>query len=186
MSDDLNCLSNDEALLIRLFRAVDPEVRESIIARVLGAALDLRSGRIERLEDAEWEEIEDSLWHEWPADWPERSVVDLDHLGDPGAWLRDGVGEPWLRVLLTDQDDEQWATELATSYAEKLIADGYAMPSEFNDDPVYGIAREDDRAILQTEFVAFLRAWRGRILRAVEFSRTAGRDATSGKPLEPK
>jgi hypothetical protein len=142
--------------------------------------LGLRCGRVDCLEDAEWEEIEDRLLQDWPADWPGRSVVDLDNLGDPGAWLRDGVGESWYRVLFADQDDERWATELAEFYAENLVASGYPMPSEFGDHPVYGVATEDDRAWFQTEFMGFLSAWRERVLKLAEL-----RTVVSREPNEP-
>ncbi len=160
--------SIEEAALLRLLRTLDGSAREVIFSRVLLAACGDQSTEPTPLSDGEWKSIEEVFWGSWPADWPGRQVVELDNLGDPGAWLEGGPGEPWLRVLFTEAHDERWAASLAESYGEKCVELAMPLPSEFAEEPVYGEVTDDDLAVFRADFVGFLKAWRERVLNAAE------------------
>lgn len=100
----------------------------------------------------------------WPGDWPGRQVVDLDNVGDPGAWIDQRVPTP-EEVLCGDSNDREAATELADAYIAAAHEQYFPLPSEF------GMSAEEMRKVVTEEFLGFIREWRVRTVAAREVAR---------------
>jgi hypothetical protein len=92
----------------------------------------------------------------WPGDWPGRRFVDLDCLGDPGAWL--DVELPSVEEVLSadPKEDESMAELLADAYLRAGEDMAFPLPTDF------GATREQMRQATVADFVGFIRAWRKR------------------------
>ena len=67
--------------------------------------------------ETEMSAVDEEILGLWPGGWPGREIVDLDYVGDPGAWLRDVFGESLLQVLFgCSWDDDSNAEMLAEEY----------------------------------------------------------------------
>ena len=120
-------------------------------------------------QEAIYPDIDDWMTSAWPADWPCRDLVELDNVGDPGAWLRNVFGEPISQVLFGwAWDDEANAASLADDYLREIRAQGYPLPSDFGDSHCPKGWTEEGREQITREFVSFLRHWRERILHRLE------------------
>jgi hypothetical protein len=92
----------------------------------------------------------------WPGDWPGRHFVDLDCLGDPGAWLDREL--PSVEEILSadPQEDESMAEPLADAYIRAGEDLAFPLPTDF------GLTRKKMREMAVADFVAFIREWRKR------------------------
>lgn len=119
--------------------------------------------------EIENEDLDERLLLAWPGNWPGRSIVELDNLGDPGAWLSEVFGEPILEVLFDcNGADDRQAKYMAQDYLQQIRAQGFPLPSDFDEDPTYDSWTADDERQVQLEFVGFLQRWRQRVLTALE------------------
>jgi hypothetical protein len=154
--------------------------REEFIPLVLGmlgkrCSFDPRYKRSSaedlRLE-LENSELDERILAAWPGDWPGRQVVDLDNVGDAGAWLSEKLeGEPLAQTLFGwNWDDEANAAMLAEEYLRAIIEAGHFPPSYYGDEASAGDDgwTEEDEKLVQAEFVAFFRHWRERIVATIE------------------
>ena len=81
-------------------------------------------------------ELDDWMISIWPGDWPGQEFVDLNYVGDPGAWLRNVFGEPISQVLFgCAWDDEANAAWITNDYLREIREQGYSLPSDFGDSP---------------------------------------------------
>lgn len=108
------------------------------------------------------DELEEKVFARAPMTWPSQSWVELNSVGDPGAWLQRSFGEPIVEVLRDLNDWEQSASQgLAEAYEDTLDNIGFPMPwqadGQWSDDEI-----ETCRKEITQEFVAFLRHWRER------------------------
>lgn len=118
---------------------------------------------------SDYEGLDELVFSVWPAAWPGQSLVELDNVGDPGAWLKDFIGEPLAEIVLNHAyDDAAIATELAEQYLSEIRGQGFPLPSDFGDDPYYDGWSEEDFESVQSEFVAFLEHWREEARQAVD------------------
>jgi hypothetical protein len=123
----------------------------------------------EELQDAD---LDERLFSAWPADWPTQELVELDNIGDPGAWLQTEIGERIFEVLFGSVDYEQVAEHLAQAYLDEIQEQGYPLPSDFEE------GLEDwEEAKVRQEFVAFFRHWHARVLQVLESQRQSGDEA---------
>lgn len=90
---------------------------------------------------------------DWPADWPERQVVDLDNVGDPGIWLEEQIDPE--EVLHGDPARlDQLAGQLADAYIQVAGEMSFPLPSDFE------VSEEECREMVKGEFLGFIREWR--------------------------
>lgn len=104
------------------------------------------------------DKLDDELWSAMPLHWPGQGVVDLDNVGDGRAWMQNNIGETPGQSLLDDEGNLSGV--LAEAYSEEVKSQGYAMPSEFDDEGK--METLDDLAMVQADFRRFLAAWRER------------------------
>lgn len=107
-------------------------------------------------------------WQEWIleacpiGDWPQRRLVDLDDVGDPGFWIQDNLcGEE----LLNDPSvDKVIADDLAQSYLRtqsELWLESYADMCESDEEYQYLVGTVED------DFLAFIQEWRRIVWKAI-------------------
>jgi hypothetical protein len=82
--------------------------------------------------------------------------VDLDCVGDPGAWLDIELSSVEEVLLGDPQDDELHAEPLADAYIRAGLDLPFPLPTEFGESP------EKMRKNAIAEFVGFIREWRRR------------------------
>ena len=176
MVEDTNIAQELELVLLRLFRCMRESQQCELIAFAV-AVLSRRSvDEAHQVSDAgqqadDVEAAEERVLADWPGDWPERSVVDLDNVGDPGDWLSEILGEPILQVLFGwSWDDVSSANTLAQEFLRTIREAGYPLPSDFDEDSesTGDGWTESDEAQATTEFVGFLRHWRERVMKSIE------------------
>jgi hypothetical protein len=118
-----------------------------------------------RAADDQTESLDARLLRAAPGDWPNRKLVDLDIVGDPGAWLSEVFGEPVGEVLFGwARDDHDNACSMAADYLSEIRKQGYPVPSDFGDDPNSQGWTDEVEQSIQREFLAFVRCWRKRAL----------------------
>lgn len=166
-----------EIVLEQLLRCMTAAERKVLLISVLGI-LSQRDNdkRADASRDSESTQgefnnpgLDDWMMSAWPTDWPGRELVELDNVGDPGAWLRIVFGEPISQVLFGwAWDDEANAMSLADEYLREIRRQGYPLPSDFGEAPCPDGWSYEDEQQTSLEFVAFLRHWRESILQAVE------------------
>ena len=102
------------------------------------------------------DDLNQSSFPHWPGDWPGRRFVDLDCLGDPGAWLE--MELPSVEEVLSGgpQEDQAMAEYLADAYISMGQELAFPLPTDFDASPQE--MREDALA----DFVGFIREWRER------------------------
>lgn len=90
----------------------------------------------------------------WPLDWPGRQIVDLDNVGDPGAWLDEQISDPRELLSCGPEGDQQLAAEMSSAYVSRLDDIGFdlGIDSDFTE--------EELMTALAFDFVGFLREWR--------------------------
>ncbi len=172
----VNRLSSEE-IVLRLFRYMGEVEQQEFIESAL-MILARQYGLDEGLvlappDDIQWqltEGLDELLMFYWPGDWPGRQIVDLDCLGDPGAWLSRVIAEPVAYVLFGSAEDiESPASYLAQDYLFEIREQGYPLPSDFGDDPVPSDCwTDEDEEQVRTEFIAFLEYWGERVLATLE------------------
>jgi hypothetical protein len=95
---------------------------------------------------------------DWPADWPGRRFVDLDCVGDPGAWLENQIPDAIEVVLGDSAEDEETAEMLADAYINAAEEQGFPLPSDFEG------TSEETREMTVADFLGFIREWRRRTI----------------------
>jgi hypothetical protein len=168
--------SSLESIVIRLFHCMTESEGEKLV-RIALLMLARRCSlnphyRLHSAEDRKEElanrDLDSRLAGAWPAEWKGQSLVDLDNMGDPGAWLDNSLGERISEMLFGSAwDDEAHGQGLAESYIEELANLGADLPSDFIS-PNDGEEDVDNVAIVEPEFIAFLKAWRERVLETIE------------------
>lgn len=103
---------------------------------------------------------------DWPSDWPGRQFVDLDNVGDPGAWLEIQISNA-EDVLFGDSDDDEMAAELEFAYIAAANDNYFPLPTEFE------MSEEEMHKLLAAEFLGFIQEWRKRTIAARELIRIA-------------
>lgn len=93
----------------------------------------------------------------WPSDWPGRRFVDLDNVGDPGAWIELQISSA-VDVLFGDSDDEEMAAELEFAYVAAANDNYFPLPTEFE------MSEEEMHKLLVAEFLGFIQEWRKRTI----------------------
>jgi len=176
-----------KAVLSRLIACLNEYERTELI----GQAFRMLAGRCsfdpyasseEQLEEEQLGTGDDDL--NWriscasPSDWPGQEIVELDNLGDPGAWLQDVIAERILDVLFGSAwNDSLYAEEMACSYFNEIMEQGYTLPSDFCEASDEDCGIEEDYLQIQKDFRYFLQAWRENILKAIEKT-TSGKNGT--------
>lgn len=107
------------------------------------------------------DDSEEPVIADWPGDWPGRQFVDLDNVGDPGAWIELQISNP-EDVLFGDSDDDEIAAELEFSYIAAANENYFPLPTEFE------MSEEEMHEVLVAEFLGFIREWRKRTIAARE------------------
>lgn len=175
MSDNPISSSNNvpsDTVLLRIFHCMTHGEQEELFEnalQILGRrnSFDPYYAR-RRPEDIQFElgseNINDRLMIAWPGEWPGREIVDLDDVGDPGAWLQNLLPEDPIRCLFPPGNEETIAEVLAEDYLYEIRRAGFELPSDFGDNPNYEGWTEEDEEQVRAEFVAFLKHWRDLIL----------------------
>ena len=106
--------------------------------------------------NAEPDAPEEPDFPHWPGDWPGRRFVDLDCLGDPGAWL--DLELPSVEEVMSadPKEDESLAEPLADAYIRTGEDLGFPLPTDF------GLTRDKMREQAIADFIGFIREWRKR------------------------
>jgi hypothetical protein len=91
---------------------------------------------------------------DWPMEWPECSLVDLDNVGDPGAWLDEEIPTPEDLLSMDEAEEQALAENLSSSYVARLEDLGAPLPSDFD------VTEDEMMSLLKSEFLGFLREWR--------------------------
>ena len=163
--DNPSTSKTPEIALGRLLRCMTAAEREQVLLAVL--RILSRRDCDERVEASP--NLDDWIMSAWPSDWPGRHLVELDNVGDPGAWLSNLGGEPISQMLFGwAWDDETNASSLADEYLREIRRQGYPLPSDFGDAPCPNGWSHEDEQQARIEFMAFLRHWRERVLQVVE------------------
>jgi hypothetical protein len=87
-------------------------------------------------------------------DWAECSLVELDNVGDPGAWLDEEIPIPEDLLSMDEQEEQALAENLSSSYVARLEDLGAPIPSDFD------VTEDEMMSLLKSEFLGFLREWR--------------------------
>jgi hypothetical protein len=95
----------------------------------------------------------------WPGNWPGRQVVDLDNMGDPGAWIENNITSP-EELLSVDSDDSAEAEVLADAYIAEADRNYFPLPTEFE------MTEQEMREVMIADFLGFIREWRQRTIAA--------------------
>jgi hypothetical protein len=102
---------------------------------------------------------EEPIIADWPGDWPGRQVVDLDNVGDPGAWIENNISSP-KELLSADSDDDAEAEALAEAYIAEAERNYFPLPTEF------GMTEQEMYKAVVADFLGFIREWRRRTIAA--------------------
>lgn len=173
-----------DAILLRLFRCMGQLEQQ----RLIRAALEILSERCsfdpyyqhlqpEALQqELDGDELDARLMVAWPVDWPGREIVELDNVGDPGAWLDQVISSPISEILFgLPLDEDGIAESLADDYLREIREHGFPLPSDFGDAPTEGGWTPEEEAQVRQEFIAFFRHWRERVLQTLEKQKPSGR-----------
>jgi hypothetical protein len=172
-----------QLVLERLLGCMTTAEREDLILILVGILIrrdpDQRVDGNDETEDSQCEsnipEIDDWIMSAWPPDWPGRNLVELDNVGDPGAWLSNLGGERISQVLFGwAWDDETNAIALADEYLREIRLQNYPLPSDFGDAPCPNGWSQEDEQQIRFEFMAFLRHWRECVLQKLERENSSG------------
>ncbi len=166
-----------ESCLLRLFRCMKTGEKEDLLLsalQILAARCSFFPHYAHLQADALREELEDEdlnsrLRSAWPADWAGRQIVELDNVGDPGAWLEQVIGSPLSELLFGwtwDVDDQ--AACMAEDYLTTIREQGYPLPSDFGEDATDGEWTPEEEKQGTAEFVSFFHEWRERVLDTIE------------------
>jgi hypothetical protein len=165
-----------DEILRRLLQCVDESEKGDLAIaaiRILGERCSLdspwrRYSNEPLAEESQENSLGDRMMAAWPADWPTQCIVELNNVGDPGAWLSDVMGEPIEEVLFGSGDIESTAAGMAEDYLHEIREQSCPLPSDFGDEPSHEGWTDEDENQVRLEFVAFLRHWRERILQTLE------------------
>jgi hypothetical protein len=100
---------------------------------------------------------EEPIIAHWPGNWPGRSFVNLDCVGDPGDWIDLQISSA-EEVLFDDPNDEEMAMVLADAYIAAGRELAFPLPTDF------GMSEETMREKAVEDFLAFIREWRKRTI----------------------
>jgi hypothetical protein len=189
MPAEQNNHADPEQVLLRLLRCMTAAEREEIIPEAIqilakrcslnphykhsspeDIRLELESSKRED-GDVGYADLDDRMMAAWPGDWPGRQIVDLDNVGDPGAWLSNNFGEPVSQMLFGwAWDDDSNAEMLAEEYLRAIIEEGHYPPSYYGDEDGASDESwtEEDEKLVCADFITFFRHWRERILKTIE------------------
>ena len=115
---------------------------------------------------------EEAIIAHWPGDWPGRQFVDLDNVGDPGAWIDlqiPGADE----ILFVDPNDEEMAIVFADAYISTAQEEYFPFPTEF------GMSEEEMHETAVEDFLGFIREWRKRTIAEREVTKNRARKSDS-------
>lgn len=170
-------LLEHESALLRLFRCMTEGEQEGLLFEVLTKlakrySFDPTHKRL-RPEDLQLElqndDLDSRMMAVWPGGWPGQEIVELDNLGDPGAWFDINLADPPSEFLFSvPMNYEPIADNLVEPYLSEIVGQGYPVPSDFESNPTHGGWTEEDEDFVRADFVAFFSHWRERILTAIE------------------
>lgn len=165
-------LAADEGLFLRLFRCLPLAYKTEILSVVGKQAMrryhvDPHHGTwiSESSKELQPEQIEDfdgRSMASWPGDWPDR-LIDLDDMGDAGAFLDEAIPDGAVAILFgTSDNDESVAESLTEAFVAQAEKNSVPLPSAF------GASTEDMFRDITDDFVRFLRVWRENVLQTIE------------------
>lgn len=164
-----------EADLARLIRCMGESEKDELLlaaVTILGkrCSLDplhsLNSPEGTR-EEVEHEELDERIFRAWPGDWPGRELVELDNLGDAGAWLSAHLAD-CDDLIFGSRDFAPIAASMAQEYLSDIRAEGYPLPSDFDGVPREGLWTPEEEVQVAQDFVYFFWHWRDRVIHALE------------------
>jgi hypothetical protein len=170
-------LTREEQTLLRLFRCLTPTEQEEVlfqILKTLGARCSFNptyslSAPETLAEELANDDLDSRLMAARPCIWPGQQIVDLNSVGDPGFWLDAQMGNSQLFELFGIPFQQTNTAEgLAESYLFKIREEGLPLPSDFGNEDVEGDWSDEDEAMVEADFTAFLNHWRERVVSALE------------------
>lgn len=161
-----------EQVMLRLFRCLTDVNQEKVLRDAidtLAARFSLdphhrRNTPTEMEEEIQDEELHDRLHCAAPHEWPGRTLVDFDAVGDRGAWLDLHSADVAEMLFAVPSRDVSLASALARDYVAELASLTHPLPSNFmaDDNAI------NDVELLQPEFEAFVKQWRESIVQIIE------------------
>lgn len=178
-----------DIVVARLLRCMTVGEREELLVAILemlsqrerGKRDDARSHTSNDHSELKRQALDDWIMSIWPSDWPGRNLIELDNVGDPGAWLSTLGGEPISQMLFGwAWNDERNAAALASEYLREVRQQHYPLPSDFGDTPCPNGWSQEDEQQARHEFIAFLGYWRECVLQMLEKENSSGVYNTRG------
>lgn len=155
-------LTDTERVLLRLFRCLGTSAQEELLMNSLEAAYRRSAG-----DKHNESPLSSWLQRHWPGDWLGRNIVELDCVGDAGAWLEEAVDD--CAAILFGLPLNDWdMTGIAQDYLIKLRQNGFPLPSDFGNEPTHEGWTAEEQTDVAKEFEQFFRQWRERVLQALE------------------
>jgi len=162
-----------ERQYLRVFRAQNEWQQNDLLVEVIRwALLELHDAFFDKPAPDDPEErikaADEIAFAQWPGDWRGRSCIDLDDFGDPGYFLEKYTvdAEGVLATLFGGAfgSDEYIAQVLTEDYLACLEENHSELLTDF------GMTEEEMVKAFEKDFIAFLHAWRERILVYIERS----------------
>jgi len=133
----------------------------------------VRSGKIAKdvlvaeLSPDNVEEYDDRLLSAWPADWPGRTFVDLDNVGDPSVWLSGSLPEgACSQIMGSSTYDGDTADDLTNAYTCAQDENYFPLPNEF------GVTDDIMMATIRDDFIGLIKEWRRRVMDTIDRQRS--------------
>jgi hypothetical protein len=168
-------IADHEEVLLRLFRCMTANEQSGVLATVvrtlaLRFCLDPSSRPFEpsALKFERGMDMDERLRRACPFSWPGQNLVELDNIGDAGAWLEGVLGDSTFEWFCDLSSDHENAAEVAREYLLTIREQGYPLPSDFSDSPVGPEDWSDeDQDATRTEFLAFFSYWRHLVISTI-------------------
>ena len=176
-------LSQDEWRLVRLFRCMIKDEQSDMLIKVTHQlmrkySVDPDLSKFQPIEDTLRDELnpenvenfDERLLSAWPGNWSGRKFVELDNVGDPGAFLEKELIEGISRHILgASEYDSSSAELLAESYLENISELGYqAYRDSCDTDEEKAEADQWQRTDTINDFIGFIKEWRERVVTTIE------------------
>ena len=168
-------IADHEAFLLRLFRCMTANEQSGMLATVLrtlglrfcldpsSRPFDSNALKFERAMD-----MDERLRRACPLSWLGQNLVELDNIGDAGAWFEGVLGDSTFERFCDLSSDDENAAAVAREYLSTIREQGYPLPSDFSDSPAgpEDWSDEDEEAA-RTEFLAFFSYWRHLVMSTI-------------------
>ena len=163
--------TGDEWRLVRLYRCLGEGDQNQFLAKICEKLMETYSIDSHRrfckspakaLREELSEPVEDRVFRAWPGGWPDKRLVDLDNVGDPGVFLEQNLPDVANVILGTSRSDKAIPESLSNAYLEAGERYDMVLPTEC------GATEDAMWEDLASDFCGFLREWRERIVRTIE------------------